>query len=460
MEALRVEANRLHKEQMATRKRELYHEHPTESSKKRVASREYYKKHCPEKKAAMAAYNEKYKEEINLANKKQYYKATWGQGHKCPVCDKSFYRPSEVTRHLEHIHSNESSFSTCSICDKTIRYRDNLDRHMSGEKKFECDDCPAAYKRKEDLYQHKRTEKHYLEIFCEYCKNTLTFRYVAEKERHFIPLKCDGHSSVYATTCQSIIDERVIKANMQDRCFIPPNHDKRATKIKTYYEKNKKDEERKSASKRLYCDHPQKEEKIKAMSEGSWCGEIECNCETHKSITCCSHHRYSHYTHKGYLDCHPFGATCLPGCDKCQKCITPLEGYKRDLGIEYENKFGCKKVGEYDFIHHEAIESQRFWQNKNAPKTYETEWNGEEWERMNGYYNCLFCKKKVFGTTKEKHLIHNKYGILTCISMKKKNEGPHTPCRHVLCEQCGGKTKKDPWEDELQKDCFSCKCKY
>ena len=128
---------------------------------------------------------------------------------------------------------------------------------------------------------------------------------------------------------------------------------------------------------------------------------VKCGCETHKAITCCNHHQRSCHGSEGYVDCHPFGATCEPGCDECRECISPLESYKKELGIEYENKWGYKKVDKYDFVRHEVKVRERFWKRKSEGQE-SSEWNGETWELMKGYYACLFCKKINF-TTKEKH---------------------------------------------------------
>ena len=467
MKMLRAEANNRHKEQMATRNRARYHNDLDVSSKKKAASREYYEAHPEERKAVMTVYNTKNKDKIDLSKKKHYDEAKLGEGHKCPICDMSFPILSEVRRHLNNIHSEKDWYFTCSVCEKAIKYRDNLDRHMrevhGEEKKYKCDECPAAYSRKENLEQHKKQEKHYLEFNCQYCKKTLIYRYVAEKEKHLIHIECD-HSRVYAHTCQGIIDERIKKANMVDKCYRPPNHMDREAEIVKYYEKNKLIEGKKSAFNRLYCDHPKKEEK--AMVNFKKYGKhnvvnykwTECDCETHSSITCCTHHKLSHYTDEGYLDCHPFGATCDPGCDDCGKCMTPLESYKRDLGIEYENKWGYKRIGKYSYTRHLVKEQERFWDIKSSEYSVDQEWNGEEWVKMRGYYDCLFCKQKVIGVSKEDHLVHDKKGILTCVAMKKITEEPYSPCKHIFCHRCGGRSEKDPWEKEL-KGPFSCRCK-
>ena len=67
MDSLEEEAERLHREQMAARKLELYHNDPEESPKKRAASKKRYEDDPEKKKASMSAYNNKHRKDINLA---------------------------------------------------------------------------------------------------------------------------------------------------------------------------------------------------------------------------------------------------------------------------------------------------------------------------------------------------------------------------------------------------------
>ena len=104
MDALEEGAKRLHREQMAARKRELYQNDPKESIRKRAASKEYYKKHTSEKKAAskkayqdnlekkketMTTYNEKHREDIREAMHGKHVESL-GR-FECPICEKIFF---------------------------------------------------------------------------------------------------------------------------------------------------------------------------------------------------------------------------------------------------------------------------------------------------------------------------------------------------------------------------------
>ena len=104
MDALEEGAKRLHREQMAARKLELYQNDPKESIRKRAASKEYYKKHTSEKKAAskkayqdnlekkketMTTYNEKHREDIREAMHGKHVESL-GR-FECPICEKIFF---------------------------------------------------------------------------------------------------------------------------------------------------------------------------------------------------------------------------------------------------------------------------------------------------------------------------------------------------------------------------------
>ena len=104
MEAMRAESKQKHKHQMAARNRELYHNDPNESPKKRAAAKEYYER-------------------------KKHGEETQGK-YECPICDKAYTILSEMNRHFRDIHAKEDSSFICSICDKKIKYKDNLDTHM------------------------------------------------------------------------------------------------------------------------------------------------------------------------------------------------------------------------------------------------------------------------------------------------------------------------------------------
>ena len=70
MDALEAEADRIHRDQMASRNRELYHNDPDEQAKKRAASKALYEKGPEKKKEAMAHYYQEHKEDKSRDNQK------------------------------------------------------------------------------------------------------------------------------------------------------------------------------------------------------------------------------------------------------------------------------------------------------------------------------------------------------------------------------------------------------
>ena len=195
MDALKSEAKRLQKEQMATRNRQLYHNDPDVSPRKRIASAEYYKLHKTEKKASMAAYNENHRAEINEAKRKRYLKekqALMQHYHEAYV-NNEIESPSGDTileERIDHLHSKEEQSLTCQICDKTITScKSNLERHMReihGGEKYKCEKCPAAFTRNSELQRHKEEGWHHLSYFCSQCKKNITFKSFGGLVEHVI----------------------------------------------------------------------------------------------------------------------------------------------------------------------------------------------------------------------------------------------------------------------------------
>ena len=61
----------------------------------------------------MSVHNEKISKEIK---------------HVCPICNKRFARPDNVTKHVKEIHCKFKAFS-CNYCDKKFKSTDSLKRH-------------------------------------------------------------------------------------------------------------------------------------------------------------------------------------------------------------------------------------------------------------------------------------------------------------------------------------------
>ena len=235
MDALEAENKRLHREQMATRNRKLYHDDPGQSSRKKAASRKYYKKHSAEKKAAskksyednpekkkkaMTTYNENHREDINIAMKSNHVKSKESFG-MCPVCEATFFNQRSIERHIAAQHCGIPKRIPCDICEKVFEYQSSLNRHMSevhGEVKHRCDKCPAAFNRAGELQKHTEADWHYLEFECGICSKNLVFKTLAGLIRHIIvkrPEEKYGESTIYVKKSGILLTCRAKEGSIQ-----------------------------------------------------------------------------------------------------------------------------------------------------------------------------------------------------------------------------------------------------
>ena len=143
--------------------------------------------------------------------------------------------PSTSTNQLK------SKIHACQHCEETFTEKFNLKTHINDvherTKRFKCD-CNKEFSRLHNLKRHQERDLHPLSFDCPSCGKKKFFISPAQKEKHLIQSRC-GHGYVYNTTCQDVVDERIKKANMKDKCYIPPNWSGREAAIKLYYEKNK-----------------------------------------------------------------------------------------------------------------------------------------------------------------------------------------------------------------------------
>ncbi len=79
-------------------------------------------------------------------------------GTSCPLCPKSFSRPSQLRRHLR-VHTRERPF-VCSDCGRCFSQKNSLRAHENavhaGERPFKCPFCDLAVAQKSNLKTHIR----------------------------------------------------------------------------------------------------------------------------------------------------------------------------------------------------------------------------------------------------------------------------------------------------------------
>ncbi|KAL4712406.1 hypothetical protein ACJJTC_001567 [Scirpophaga incertulas] len=114
--------------------------------------------------------------------------------HKCDVCEKTFHKLSDLTKH-KTVHADEKKYP-CTSCEMKFKDRSNLKRHMqrhSQERPYCCSGCGYRFKQISSLNRHKQNcslvknineDKSIRKNYCRICG--MTFQYKGTLLEHSV----------------------------------------------------------------------------------------------------------------------------------------------------------------------------------------------------------------------------------------------------------------------------------
>lgn len=107
--------------------------------------------------------------------------------YECETCSKTFKRKEHLFQHKKS-HSGERPFG-CTTCGKAFSRKEHLLRHTvshTGQKLYACDVCQKSFSRKDNLHKHKKTHGINGPHVCETCGKSFVVKhyYVMHKAQH------------------------------------------------------------------------------------------------------------------------------------------------------------------------------------------------------------------------------------------------------------------------------------
>ena len=153
------------------------------------------------------------KDNIKIKSEPKHYDNGGSKkGHKCEICDNSFYYPSDLKKHIHTVHEGHKEYK-CQSCGKSFSQPGSLKLHINAvhgsHQNYKCESCGKSFSESGTLRKHI----HYIheghkDYKCESCDKSFSQAWHLKKHIHTIH---QGHKD---HKCESFSHDHNLKKHV------------------------------------------------------------------------------------------------------------------------------------------------------------------------------------------------------------------------------------------------------